>query len=575
MEAAVTALLELLDGSEISQERCSAALRRIQAKCDTAQSGTAAVSDRAVQRLLAHVHVRYNPAEDEPFVLLDRLLTANAAADCVLQLLLHPQYAATAALRTRDSVYALFDALVAVERQAVAAQKAGTVASYRLEKVLFYCITTAASISAYPPDEPHRAGWPPADSYCDSLLQPGVITALLNVQLRWAQPRQSVSIRGPISATRFGLQQLISNRRSEAGSVRLNLPVPTPTHDSNNPNTWASLIAFAVQLRLDQLPAAAEPAPLLSELSSWLNLVPELHSVFGDKLMQVFANNSALCPALMRHIRTPALPLELRQDAGAIIFLLRINGASDEMLSVDALCGWEAGPFVSGLLQLVSGRGRNSNSGSGQSQGGAGQPAALASVAQAAAEMAAQLLVVFAMHDLKDMQPSRIAAQPGAAASIVGGLRACLHQLAASTATTTTSSSSSNTSSNNSPSTPERILVGNLPTLANLCFAVGAVALARDEHGGSSWAAFMVRLAPLRDLITLITSGGSSTGEVTAAIQNNIACGMYAVAAKHAAVVLQRQQQQQQQQQQANAAPSRWMSRQRYSTTVWRQPCAC
>jgi len=56
MEAAVTALLELLDGGSGSAERLSAALRRIRGECTNAQS--AVVSDRAAQRLLAHVHVR-------------------------------------------------------------------------------------------------------------------------------------------------------------------------------------------------------------------------------------------------------------------------------------------------------------------------------------------------------------------------------------------------------------------------------------------------------------------------------------------------------------------------------------
>jgi len=232
MEAAVTALLELLDGSEINVEHRNGALRRIQAERDSPQSGTAAFSDRAVQRLLAHVHVRYNPADDEPSVLSDRLLTANAAAECVGQLILHPQYAASAALRSRESVYALFDALTAADRHWVAARNAGAAAPQRMAETLAHSITAAAaSISEYPPrspDDPDRAAWPPAGSYCDGLLRPGVITALLGVGLRLVDSRQSGPGRDPISAIRFWLQQLINNRQPEAGSARLNLPVPAP-----------------------------------------------------------------------------------------------------------------------------------------------------------------------------------------------------------------------------------------------------------------------------------------------------------------------------------------------------------
>jgi len=49
----------------------------------------------------------------------------------------------------------------------------------------------------------------------------------------------------------------------------------------------------------------------------------------------------------------------------------------------------------------------------------------------------------------------------------------------------------------------------------------------------------MLRLAPLRDLITLINSMGPVTEGMAAAIQIRVAFGLYAVAAKHAAVVLQ------------------------------------
>jgi len=389
-----------------------------------------------------------------------------------------------------------------------------------------------------------------------------VITALLNVGLQLAGSGQSDPGRDPVSAIRFWLQQLIRNRQPEAGSAPLNLPIPAPTHDSDNPNTWALLIGCSLRTRLMQLLAAAQPAPLLSELSAWLNAVPELHRVFGDYLMQVFAKSTYLCPALTLPIATPTLPLELRQRAGAIINLLMMNGARDGLFSDQTLCGWELRAFISGLLQLVAGRERGSDNGSGDSQGGAGQAGARPTAAQAAAKMAAHLLVVFAAQDLRDMQPSCIAAQPGAAASIVGGLRACLRQLAAS--------------SNNSPSTPPHALAYTLTTLANLCYVVGAVALAQGEHGGSTWAAFMLRLAPLRDLITLITSGGPITGEVPAAIRTQIAFGLYAVAAKHAAVVLQQQQgSSSSSRSRPMAVRSRQMSRQRYSTTAWRQPCAC
>jgi len=52
----------------------------------------------------------------------------------------------------------------------------------------------------------------------------------------------------------------------------------------------------------------------------------------------------------------------------------------------------------------------------------------------------------------------------------------------------------------------------------------------------------MLRLAPLREVVTLITSGGPITGEMTAGIKKRIAYGLYSIAAKHAEVVLQQQQ---------------------------------
>jgi len=475
--------------------------------------------------------VGYDPAEDEPSVLIDRLSTATAAVQAVGELILRPRCAASAALRTRDSVYALFDALVAADRHVVEAQSAGTVAPFRLANTLIYSIIAIAAAISAPrsPDDPDRVGWPPADSYCDGLLRSGVITALLGMGLRW-QSRHSNSGRDPISATRLWLQQLIRNRRPEAGPARLNLPVPAPTCETDNPRIWPVLIGTALVRGLEQLPAAAQPAPLLSELTAWLNLVIELHSVFGDNVLRVFATNYNLCPALMLHITAPALPLELRQHAGAVINLL-MDECSDGLFSDKAIREWEARPVLSALLQLVA-----AENGSGDSQGGAGQAGALATAAHAAAMMAARVMAAFASHDLVDMQPSRIAAQPGAAASIVGGLRACSRQLAASS----------------SPSTPSHIRAHSLEALAALSYVVGAVALAEGGNGGSTWAAFMLRFAPLRDLITLITSGGPITGEVPTAVLCRVAFGLYSVAAKHAEVVLQQQRQQQQQQQQAN-----------------------
>jgi len=529
MEATVTALLELLDGGSGSNEQRSAALRRIRAARTIGQSDTSAVSDRAVQRLLAHVHVRYDPAEDEPSVLTDRLLTATAAAEAVGELLLHPHYAASAALRTRESVYALFDVLVAADRHAMAEKTAGTVASCRLAHALTDGITAAAaSISECPPrspDDPARAGWPPADLYCDGLLRPGVITSLLGVGWRW-ESRQS----DPVSATRFWLQQLIRNRQPEAGSAPLNLPVPASCHETDNPKNWAMMIDTSLVWRLLHLPLAAQLAPFVSELIAWLNMVLELHSVFGNNVLQVIATSSTLCDALMMHITRPALPLELRQHAGAVIHLLMMKGPSDRWFSNHAIHKREARPFLSSLLQLVAmdrGRSSGSGSGSGDSQGGAGhQAAALATAAQAAAEMAAHLLVVIAGQDLADMRPSRIAAQRGAAASIVGGLRACLRQLAPSS----------------SRSTPSHIRAHSLTALASLTYLAGSVALDDGERGGSAWAAFMLQLAPLREVITLITSGGPITGEAPATFLNRVAFGLYSIAAKHAEVFLQQQQ---------------------------------
>jgi len=554
MEDAVTALLEVLDSGSGSTERSSAALRRIQVERIINQSDTTVVSDRAVQCLLAHVHVRYDPAEDQPSVLTDRLLTANAAVEAVAELLLHPQYAVSAALRTRESVYALFDALVAADRHGAAAKTAGTVASCRLAYGLMDGITAAAaSISECVPRSPDdfnpdRSGWPPADSYCDGLLRPGVITGLLGVGWRWEFRQSGRPGRDPASATRFWLQQLTRNRRPEAGSAPLNLPVPAPCYETDHPNTWAGVIGSAMVRRLQQLPAAAQPAPLLSELIAWLNVVTELHSVFGDNVVQVFATNRILCQALMLHINTPALPLKLRQHAGAVIHLL-MNGPSDGLFSDNAYYKWEARPFLGGLLQLVAaGRGRGSGSGGGgggSDQGGAVQAAALATAAQAAAEMALRLVVVFAGQDMADMGPAHIAAQPGAAASIVGGLRARLRELAPSSGR----------------STPSHIRAHSLEALAKLTYLSGSVALVQGEHAGSAWAAFMLRLAPLRELITLITSGGPIAEEVTAGINISVVFGLYSVAAKHAEVVLQQQQsngspqQQQQQQQQSNGSP--------------------
>jgi len=155
MEAAVVALLELLDGSEINVERYSAALRRIRAERLLAPPGTAAVSDRAVHRLLAQVHAQCNPAEDAPSVLSDRLLTANAAVECVRELLMHPEYAASAALRTRESVYALFDALTAADRHAGETRTAGAELPNHLAQALARSITAAAaSISECSPPSP-------------------------------------------------------------------------------------------------------------------------------------------------------------------------------------------------------------------------------------------------------------------------------------------------------------------------------------------------------------------------------------------------------------------------------------
>jgi len=257
MEAAVTALLELLDDSGTSLECRSAAVRRIRAERNTAQSDTAAVSDRAVQRLLAHVHVRCNPAEG-PSVLSDRLFTAKAAVECVWQLLLHPQYAASAALRTRESVYALFDALAAVDGLWAAARNAGAAALHHWAETLARLITAAAaSISGHPPRLPERAGWPPAGSYCDGLLRPGVITALLNAGKRLAVSGQSDPGRNPVSAARFWLQQLISNRRPGAGSAGLIPPIPATACATDDPNNWAVIIGSSLKLRLRQLPAAA------------------------------------------------------------------------------------------------------------------------------------------------------------------------------------------------------------------------------------------------------------------------------------------------------------------------------
>jgi len=301
--------------------------------------------------------------------LICHLLNANASAKAIEELLLHPQYAASAALRTRESVYALFDALVAAESRAVAAKTAGTIAPYRLASALIDSIAAAAaSISeCHPrsPDDPDRVGWPPADLYCDGLLRPGVITALLGMGLWWEwESRESEPGRNPISATRFWLRQLIRNRRPEAGSARLNLPVPTPCFENDNPRAWAALIGTTLVRRLDQLPAAAQPAPLLSQLTAWLNVVPELHSVFGDNVMQAFATSSILCCALMLHITTPALLLELRQHAGAVIHLLKNGACSDGFFSDDASRKWESRAVLSGFLQLVAGIGSGSDSGS-------------------------------------------------------------------------------------------------------------------------------------------------------------------------------------------------------------------
>jgi len=65
MEAAVTALLDLLDASGASSERISSAahwIRVLRQGSTAAQPDAAAVSDRAARRLLAHLHVRYDPA---------------------------------------------------------------------------------------------------------------------------------------------------------------------------------------------------------------------------------------------------------------------------------------------------------------------------------------------------------------------------------------------------------------------------------------------------------------------------------------------------------------------------------
>jgi len=152
--------------------------------------------------------------------------------------------------------------------------------------------------------------------YCGGLLRPGVITALLGVGVRSAQSRQPALPRDPVSATRFWLQQLIRKERPRAGSTTLNLSIPAPCYETDNPTTWALLIGSILESRLEQLPAAAQPAPLLPELTAWLSLVTELHSVFGDNLLQEFTTNTILRRALMLYITTPALQLELRQHAG-------------------------------------------------------------------------------------------------------------------------------------------------------------------------------------------------------------------------------------------------------------------
>jgi len=233
---------------------------------------------------------------------------------------------------------------------------------------------------------------------------------------------------------------------------------------------------------------------------------------------------------------------------GALINLL-MSGASAGLFSDDAMRGSEVRPIISGLLQLVVGRGRGSDDGGGDSQGGA-----VPTAAQAAADMAAREMACIALQDLKHRRPSRIAAQPGTAASVVGGLQACLRQIAASS----------------SPSIPYYLGAKSLKTLGELSRVVGAVALARGEHGGSTWAAFMLQLAPLRELITLIPGEEPVTVEVPVGIGIRVAFGLFSIAAAMHAVLQQQPQQPQQPQQQQQH--SRLMSRQRYSRTAYRQP---
>jgi len=459
-----------------------------------------------------------------------RRCSFNAAG--VLRNIVAYHHYSPAALQTREAVWGLLDALVAAEADAAQQQaelQQGSDALRQLESCIILLLSHVQIVgrSAVGVDGDGDS-YPELAMLSEGLLRPGVVTALLKAGTWWSEApvgggTSAGLVCDPLYTLREGLCHL-QRRRPQAG---LDPQPPHFTAETHDLQCWPQLLARSLMMRLGTRPGGTGMAAgvIPGQQNIALHVALALLSTSNDSARMGFSGSTSFCGAVAAYVGDTAADPSVWEAAAKVSAELLCSPMATSSMRLAIWLVWTSSSTMRGLLQMVSFRGRSVGN-------------YVTAQAQQTASAAAHSLLMIALKGLDMGQPSSIAAHPGAAASIVSGMRICLSR-----------HESSGSSSSDFPD--EASLRSQVATLTTLCNVMGTVALA-DPPVGSTWASVMMRMAPLRELNTLVTSGGLAWQLLIAIERSWIASGLYAVAATHAEVL---HEQQQQQQQRTNGSP--------------------
>jgi len=416
MEAAVRRFLQLLDSGESDGDRRRAAVERIQRRVARSHA-EAAVSSATVQRLLHHMHLRYNPDEEAASVLTARLERAADAAEVLHSAATHPD----APVQTGEVVWALLDALAAADEATVHQQAELQEASDALGQLRTSITVVLAQIldTGCRAARASRGGdsFPEMVMLSEGLLRPSVVTALLRAGAGWSEATvggdtlaSNACSCDPLLILNRGLCQLQLSR-SQPG---LEAGPPTFTAAESALHSWPQLLARSLELRLSMQPSGRGIAPraVQEQQMTALQILSELWLLAGDDTRMVFAGTGALCSAVAACVSDTAANLDVREAAAVMscrLLRVTVTNCSRQMLAT-----WTGSAFIKGLLASF--------------RGGSIHNGGVAMQVQRTAYPAAASMDFIAFAELDIRQPSSIAAQPGAAASVVSGMRFGLSQ---------------------------------------------------------------------------------------------------------------------------------------------------